>query len=212
MHIHEHMYTHIGIWEHTELFLPARLSPLGAFWQAQESLLPFDSVAALSLPATLVQLSFKSAEQNSGLNFLTKPPHSIVPKKERRIIVISLKCCSWPPLIHTWSLNPSHTSSFVLSRPSNSSGLEKEGWHIPTDTPCLICSCSCTFLYLALTFSRPNPTVLMQGNLFGSQHRTASPESKRTDFFGVPAEAGHSHFLTSCITSALCSQMSEAAP
>lgn len=106
------MYTHIGIWEHMELFLPARLSPLGACWQAQESLLPFDSVAALWLPATLVQLSFKSAEQNSGLNFLTKPPHSVVPKKERRIIVISLKHYSWPPLRHTWSLNPSHTPSF----------------------------------------------------------------------------------------------------
>ena len=59
------------------------------------------------------------------------------------------------------------------------------------------CSCSCTFLYLALTFSRPNPTVLMQGKLFGSQHRTASPESKRSDFFVAPAGAGHSHFLTS---------------
>jgi len=81
-------------------------------WQEWESLLLFDSVAALSLPATLFQLPFKSAEQNSGLNFLTKPPHSIVPKKERRIIVISLKHYNWPPLRCTWSLNPSHTPPF----------------------------------------------------------------------------------------------------
>lgn len=193
--------------------MPARLSPLGACWQAQESLLPFDSVAALSLPATLVQLSFKSAEQNSGLNFLTKPPHSIVPKKRKK------DHCHLSEVLQLATFN-SHLKLKSISYLIFCAFQSKQFFwvgkgrmaHPNRHSSSMICSCSCTFLYLALTFSRPNLTVLMQGNLFGSQHRTASPESKRTDFFGVPADAGHSHFLTSCITSALCSQMSEAAP
>lgn len=105
-------------------------------WQAWESLLLFDSVAALSLPATLFQLPFKSAEQNSGLNFLTKPPHSIVPKKRKKDhchYSEALQLATFK--MHLKLKSISYSTFWLLSSLSSSSGLEKEGWHIPTDTP-----------------------------------------------------------------------------
>lgn len=111
-----------------------------------------------------------------------------------------MKYYNWPPLKDTWSSSPCHTPHAgcfpVQATPLVLwAGKGRKG-DPSRHSSSLISSYNCTFLQLAPAFSRLNPAVLMQGKLFGSQNRTTTLKSMRSDFFSLSAGAGYSRFLT----------------
>lgn len=110
-----------------------------------------------------------------------------------------MKYYNWPPLKDTWSSSPCHTphaGCFPVQATPLVLWAGKGRKGDPSRHSSLISSYNCTFLQLAPAFSRLNPTVLMQEKLFGSQNRTTTLKSMKSDFLRLPAGAGYSRFST----------------